>query len=68
MRKPRCYIVENKKRHDLSSATVYGDVIILYETQPSDVFMLSKHTYTIKKMLEDAEQSDYLIISGNMIL
>ena len=68
MRRPYCYIVENKKGHDLGSAEVYGDVMIVYQHPPADVFMLSKHAFTLKTLLDEAQPSDYLIVSGNMIL
>ena len=68
MRKPRCYCVENRKGHDLSGAEVYGDLVVLYNGQPSDIFMVSKHMHQIKKLLAEAEQSDYLVASGNLIL
>lgn len=68
MRKPRCYIVENRKGHDLSSAAIYGDITTLYEGQTADIFMVSKHMHQLKQLLADVEQNDYLIVSGNMIL
>jgi hypothetical protein len=68
MRKPRCYVVENKKGHDLTGAALFGDVVVLYTGQPSDIFMVSKHMHTIKKLLADAENSDYLVCSGNLVL
>lgn len=66
-RKPRVYLLNNKD-FDMSGAVVYGDMHILYEGQPQDVFSTSKHAYTIKQRLSDMESSDYLIVAGNMIL
>lgn len=67
MRKPRCYLMNNKD-FKMDGAAVYGDVTVLYETQPQDIFSTSKHAFSIKQRLEDMESSDYLIVGGNMIL
>lgn len=67
MRKPRCYLINNRD-FDMQGAAVYGDVITLYEGQPQDVFSTSKHIFTIKKKLDGMQSSDYLVIAGNMIL
>lgn len=67
MRKPRVYMVNNKE-FDMKGAEVYGDLKILYDGQPQDIFSTSKHAFAIKAKLEDMESSDYLIVGGNMIL
>lgn len=67
MRKPRCYVV-NDKQYDLSKAGVYGDVVILYDSRPRDVFSTSRHIFQLKEKLKDMDSSDYLVCVGNMIL
>lgn len=67
MRKPRVYLVNNRD-FDMEGAKVFGELVVLYEGQPNDVFSTSKHAYTIKNKLKDMESSDYLIAAGNMIL
>lgn len=52
----------------MDGARVYGDLLVLYESQPQDVFSTSKHAFSIKQKLEDMDASDYLIVGGNMIL
>ena len=52
----------------MSGAVVYGDLVTVYEGQPSDIFSTSKHAFNIKQKLADMESSDYLIVGGNMIL
>jgi hypothetical protein len=66
-RKPRAYLVNNKG-FDMTGAQVYGDLCILYDSQPQDVFSTSKHAFTIKQRLADMQSSDYLVVGGNMIL
>lgn len=66
-RKPKCYLINNRD-FDISGAMIYGDVVILYEGQPQDVFSTSKHAFGIKQKLKDMQSSDYLIVAGNMIL
>ena len=67
-RRARVYIVENRKNNDLTSARAFGDLVILYPHSPTEVFMVSKHAYNIKKMLSESQPTDWLIVSGNMIL
>lgn len=67
MRKPRCYLVNNRD-FDTKSAEAYGDVVTLYDGQPQDVFSTSKHAFGIKNKLKDMDSSDYLIVAGNMVL
>lgn len=67
MRKPRCYIV-NDKKYDTSQAEVYGDVIVLYQERPRDVFSTSRRAFEMKEKLRGMESSDYLVCAGNMIL
>lgn len=67
MRKPRCYLVNNRD-FDTKSAEAYGDVVTLYDGQPSDIFSTSKHAFAIKNKLKEADSSDYLIVAGNMVL
>lgn len=66
-RKPRVYLV-NKKDFDMSGAAVYGDLTLLYDSQPQDIFSTSKHAFSIKQKLQDMTSSDYLVVGGNMIL
>lgn len=65
--KPKVYLV-NSRDFDMSGANVYGDVKVLYENQPKDIFMTSKHAFTLKQKLEHMSPSDYLVVGGNMIL
>lgn len=67
MRKPRCYLI-NDKKFDMTSAKVYGDLVVLYPEQPRDVFSTSRRAFEIKEKLSDMESSDYLVCAGNMIL
>ncbi len=67
MRKPKVYLVNNRD-FDMEGARVYGDLVLLYDGQPNDVFSTSKHAFAIKQKLEDMQSSDYLIVAGNMIL
>lgn len=67
MRKPRCYLINNRD-FNVTGAETYGEVVTLYDGQPHDVFSTSKHAFNIKNKLSDMESSDYLIIAGNMIL
>lgn len=66
-RRPKVYLVNNKD-FLLQSAEVYGDIVVLYQGQPQDVFSTSKHAFMIKQKLANMESSDYLICGGNMIL
>lgn len=66
-RKPRVFLLTNKD-FNLDSAKVYGDLQVLYETQPHDIFSTSKHAFNIKQKLHDMNSSDYLIVGGNIIL
>lgn len=66
-RRPRVYLVNNKD-FDMSGALVYGDLTLLYDGQPQDIFSTSKHAFAIKQKLVDMKSSDYLIVGGNMIL
>lgn len=66
-RKPKVYLV-NKKEFNMDGARVFGDLAILYEGQPNDIFSTSKHAFTIKQKLEGMQSSDYLVVAGNMIL
>jgi hypothetical protein len=66
-RKPKVFLV-NQRDFDMSGAKVYGDLVTLYEGQPSDIFSTSKHAYQIKQKLADAQSSDYLVVAGNMVL
>lgn len=66
-RKPRAYIVNNKD-FDLSGAAIYGDVVVLYDKQPTDIFSTSKHAFSLKQKLSEMQSSDYLVVGGNMIL
>jgi len=67
MRKPKCFLVNNKD-FDMSGALVYGDLEVLYTSQPQDVFSTSRHILNIKQRLADMESSDYLVVGGNIIL
>lgn len=67
MRKPKVYLVNNRD-FDMENAKVYGDLSILYEGQPNDIFSTSKHAFQIKQKLQDMQSSDYLVVAGNMIL
>ena len=67
MRKPKVY-VSNNKDYDLSGAAVYGDIEILYASKPSNIFSTSSHAFYLKEALKDAQSSDYLLISGSMLL
>jgi len=67
MRKPKVYLVNNRD-FDMKGAAVYGDVCLLYDTQPKDVFSTSRHAFAIKQKLEDMQSSDFLVVAGNMIL
>lgn len=67
MRKPRVFLINNRD-FDMENAKVYGDLVLLYEGQPQDVFSTSKHAFQIRQKLQDMESSDYLIVAGNMIL
>lgn len=69
MRKPKVFLMNNRD-FDMEGARVYGDLLILYEGQPNDVFSTSKHAFKIKQQLDflDIQSSDYLIVAGNMIL
>jgi hypothetical protein len=66
-RKPWCVVVNNKD-YNLEPAKTYGDLVVIYEGQPHDVFMTSKHAFLIKQKLEGMQSSDYLVVVGNMIL
>jgi hypothetical protein len=68
MRKPRCYVVENRKGHDISKAAEFGDIVVLYPKKIYDIFMVSKHAHVVRTLLADAEKGDYLIAGGNVIL
>lgn len=66
-RKPRVYLINNKE-YDLSGAVIHGDLVLLYDDHPKDVFFTSKHAFYLKGKLEDMQSSDYLICAGNMIM
>lgn len=66
-RKPKVYLVNNRDL-DMVGAAPYGDLVILYDDKPKDVFSTSKKAYEIKQKLIDMQSSDYLIVAGNMIL
>lgn len=66
-RKPRCYLINNRD-FNMSGAKVFGDLCLLYDGQPQDVFATSKHAFGIKNKLKDMQSSDYLVVAGNMIL
>ena len=68
MRKPKVYLVNKKQGYSTQAADIFGEVTLLYEGQPSDVFSTSRHAFQIKQKLKDAESSDYLIVGGNAIL
>ena len=57
MRKPRCYLVNNKD-FNMDGAKVYGDVVVLYDGQPQDVFSTSRHAHALKEKLKDMDSSD----------
>lgn len=67
MRKPRCYTV-NTKPLDMSAATVYGDIVQLYENGPVNYHNPGAMAHHLKIKLKDAISSDYLICSGNVLL
>lgn len=64
---PKVYII-SKKDFDLSGAEAYGNVVVLYEDKPKDVFSTSRHAFTLKNKLQGMDSSDYLVVGGNMIL
>lgn len=63
----KVYIV-NDKNYDLTAAGKFGEVHLIYPGNVSDIFMVSKHVYFIKHRLKDMDSSDYLAVTGNMIL
>ena len=67
MRRPKVWCVNNKE-FDLSSAEVYGDVDIIYPDRPKNVFSTSTHAFHLKEALKDAQSSDYLLATGNLVL
>jgi hypothetical protein len=58
----------SNKGYDLSAAEVYGDVNIIYPDRPKNVFSTSTHAFHIKEALKDAEASDYILVTGNLVL
>jgi hypothetical protein len=64
---PKVYVVNNKS-FDLAPAKMYGDVEVLYEGTPNDIFMTSKHVHIIKQKLLAMESSDYLLLVGNLVV
>ena len=67
MRKPKVWVTNNKE-YDLSTAEVYGDVDIMYPDKPKNIFSTSTHAFHMKELLKDAQASDYLVVTGNMVL
>ena len=67
MRKPKVYVTNNKD-YDLSGAAVYGDIEVIYPSKPPNIFNTSSHAFHIREALKDAQSSDYLLISGSMLL
>lgn len=65
--RPKVFVVSNKD-YNLDPAKIYGDVTILYDEQPRDVFMTSRHAFILKQRLAQSGSSDFLAIAGNMIL
>ncbi len=64
---PKVYVVNNKNL-DLSPAKVYGEVVVLCDGAPNDIYMVSKHAHTLKRQLQDMNSSDYLAVAGHMLL
>ena len=64
---PKVYIT-NTKSFDMSPAKKYGELVVMYDGSPHDIFMLSKHIHIIKTKLAEMDKSDYLLLSGNLIL
>lgn len=66
-RKPRVYLVNNKNL-DMSGATCYGELVVLFDRLPPNLFQVSTIAYHIKQKLADAESSDYIVVGGNSLL
>jgi len=67
VRRPKVWVTNNAD-YDLSTAEVYGDVTIMYPDKPKNIFSTSTHAFHMKGLLEDSKPSDYLIVTGNMVL
>ena len=67
MRKPRVYLTINKGL-DVSAATVYGDVVTIFDKTPPNIFAVGTMAFYIKQKISEAISSDYLIVGGNSTL
>jgi hypothetical protein len=61
------YVVHNKG-FDLTPAKKFGDIVVLCDGSPPDIFMITRHAHLIKQKLKNMKAEDYLACTGNLIL
>lgn len=64
--RPRVWVVHNRG-HDLTEATKYGDITSLVEGNVN-VFDLSSRLAEIREKLREAQEEDFILLSGYALL
>jgi hypothetical protein len=64
---PRVYVV-NFAGHDLTEAVQYGDLRYLTEGKDCNIFDVKQVICNMKEILADADDDDYLLLSGSPVL
>jgi hypothetical protein len=61
------YVVHNNYLN-LKPAEMFGEVRVLYNGTPPDLYNLSRHAGYIKTALKDSQPSDFIACTGTIIL
>ena len=64
----RKVFVVNYSGHDLSAATKFGKLIFLTESREINVFDTDGLLVDLRMKLKDAEEGDFLLLSGSPVL
>lgn len=66
MKKPKVYVV-HRKGFDITAALAYGDPVVVFEDKVPHSFNVPLLIYTIKKILDQFTENDYLMLCGNVL-
>lgn len=61
------YVVHNNYLN-LEPAKIFGELTIIYNGTPPDVYNISRHVGHIKAALKDMKSSDFICCTGTIVL